>query len=127
MAGERILKEDKAELQLVYEAPMFIYVQRLNERPFSLNGQLQRLSASELFFKCRAKLKKNEIVGVVFQIAKKDFMANIRISSVRKMLSGLKAEYTGKFVGLNREQEQLVRKYVLHENLRMNKRKRLNL
>lgn len=127
MAGERILKEAKSELQLIYDVPMFIYVQRQDERPFNLNAQLIRLSASEIIFKCRPRLKKNEIVAVVFKIGKKDIMANIRISSARKIMSGIKAEYLGKFVGLNYEQEQFIRKYVLYENLRANRRKRLNL
>lgn len=126
MAGERILKEAKSEIQLNYDVPMFVYVQRQGERPFSLNAQLHRLSASELVFRCRSRLKKNEIVGVIFKIGKKDIMANIRISRVKKVLSGLKTEYLGKFVGLNYEQEHFIRKYVLYENLRINRRKRLN-
>lgn len=124
---EKKLKTDnvKFELRLNHNAPMFVYVQRQEEKPFNLNAQMQQLSAGEIVFKSRARLKKNEIVGVIFKIAKKDIMANIRIVHAKKILSGIKAEYIGVFIGLSYEQEQFIRKYVYFENLRLNRRKKL--
>lgn len=126
---EKKLKKDyvKFELRLSQNVPMFVYVQRQEEKPFNLNAQIQQLSAGEIVFKSRAKLKKNEIVGVIFKIAKKDIMANIRIIHAKKILSGIKAEYTGVFIGLSYEQEQFIRKYVYFENLRLNRRKKSGL
>lgn len=118
-------KNNLTDLSLVYNAPMFVYVQRQGEKPFSLNALMLRISAGNIIFKCRSKLKLGEIVGVIFKIAKRDIMANIRVVTVKKGISGLRSEYMGIFIGLSNEQDQYIRRFVLSENLRLNKIKRM--
>lgn len=115
----------KMELYINYEAPMFVYIQRQGERPFNLNAKIIQLSAEGITFKCRTKIKKGEIVGVIFKVNKKDIMVNLRVISQKRIGSGLRAEFSGTFIGLNIEQENYIRKFVLYENLKINRKRRI--
>lgn len=113
------------EMYLTYDEPMLVYVQRPNEKPFTLNARIVQLSAQEIRFKCRTKLKKGEIAGVIFKIGKRDILANVIVERQKKMRAGLKADFVGSFIGLKLEQEHYIRKFVLNENLKINKKRRI--
>ncbi len=113
------------ELYLNYDEPMLIYVQRSDEKPFTLNAKIIQLSAQEIRFKCKTKIKKSEIVGVIFKIGKRDIIANIIIEGQKKRRAILKSEFVGSFIGLKLEQEHYIRKFVLYENLKMNRKRRI--
>lgn len=113
------------ELYLAYDEPMLIYVQRPDEKPFTLAAKIVELSAQEIRFRCKTKIKTGEIIGVIFKVGKKDIMANVIVEKQKKRRSVLKTEFVGSFIGLKLDQEQYIRKFVLYENLKINRKRRI--
>jgi len=113
------------ELYLAYDEPMLIYVQRPDEKPFTLGAKIVELSAREIRFRCKTKIKTGEIIGAIFKVGKRDIMANVIVEKQKKKHHVLKAEFVGSFIGLKLDQEQYIRKFVLYENLKINKKRRI--
>ena len=114
------------ELYLIYDEPMLIYVQRPDEKPFTLSARIVELSAQEIRFRCKTKIKAGEIIGVIFKVGKRDIMVNVIVEKQKKKRSTiLNAEFVGSFIGLKLDQEQYIRKFVLYENLKTNRKRRI--